>query len=53
MRTAVRGGYMERLAEHARQADVHEPELAERLLEMIDRYDYDNLFHLFIEDGNE
>jgi CheY-like chemotaxis protein len=53
MRTAVRGGYMERLAEHALEADVPEPQLAERLLEMIDRYDYDSLFHLFIEDEDE
>jgi len=53
MRTAVRGGYMERLAEHARQTGVHEPKLAERLFEMIDRYDYDNLACLFIEDGDE
>jgi hypothetical protein len=38
---------------HALEADVPEPQLAERLLEMIDRYDYDSLFHLFIEDEDE
>jgi CheY-like chemotaxis protein len=53
MHTALRGGYMERLAEYARKADELEPELSRRLLEIINRYDYDNLVRLFIVDGEE
>jgi CheY-like chemotaxis protein len=47
MRAAVRGGYMEQLAEHAREAAEHDPELARSLLEMVDRYDYPALSELF------
>jgi len=53
MRTAVRGGYMDRLAEQAREAAVRDPVLAERLLGIIDRDDYDSLFRLLINDEDQ
>jgi signal transduction histidine kinase/DNA-binding NarL/FixJ family response regulator len=53
MRNAVRGGYMDRLAELAREAAASAPELARRLLEIIERDDYETLSHLLIEDGDK
>jgi signal transduction histidine kinase/DNA-binding NarL/FixJ family response regulator len=53
MRDAFRGGYMDQLAEYAREALSHEPELAKRLLVIINRDDYDALSHLFIGDGDK
>jgi signal transduction histidine kinase/DNA-binding response OmpR family regulator len=51
MRAAVQGGYMERLAELAKQAAVIHPELSEQFLKIIYDYDYETLSRLFLEDG--
>ena len=50
MRAAVQGGYMERLAELAKQAAVIGPELSEQFLKIIYDYDYETLYRLFLED---
>jgi DNA-binding response OmpR family regulator len=53
MRAAVQGGYMERLAELAKQAAVIHPELSEQFLKIIFDYDYETLSRLFLEDEED
>jgi len=50
MGVAVRGGYMERLAELAKRVAVIQPQFSEQLLKIIDDYDYETLSRLFLED---
>jgi PAS domain S-box-containing protein len=53
MGAAVRGGYMERLAELAKRAAVIQPQLSEQLLKIIDDYDYETLSRLFLADEED
>ena len=49
MRTAVQGGYMERLTELARSASEHHPGISQQLLELVEIYDYEALSRLFLK----
>ena len=53
MRAAVQGGYMERLAELAKDVAEFKPELSEQLMKIVDGYDYKTLSHLFLDDGED
>jgi CheY-like chemotaxis protein len=53
MRAAIQGGYMERLADLAKNAADHHPELSQQLLKLVDHYDYEALSRLFLENSND
>jgi signal transduction histidine kinase/CheY-like chemotaxis protein len=53
MRAAVRGGYMERLAELAKKVADIQPKLSQHLLKMVDQYDYESLSCLVLGDEDD
>ena len=53
MRAAVQGGYMERMAELAKSIAAKHPRLSQQLLYLVDHYEYDVLYGLFLENENK
>ena|GEM_PF-1693771 len=49
MQEAVKDGHMQRMSDLARSAADHHLELSQRLLKLIDHYDYEALFRLFLQ----
>ena len=50
MRKALTGGYMERLTELAKTAADHKPEISRQLVTLVEQYEYEALYRMFLED---